>query len=96
MWQADVLITVIAKNDYMLIDSVFGPPGTVVYIMGSMCSKMLRLVHVAPVGDKGAFFSQILLGTAFSVCIDQPLLHNHRSLPLIIVSNELCPQKTNL
>ena len=54
MWQADVLITVIATNDCMLIDSVYGPTGTVVYIMGSMCLKIMRLVHVGPVGVKRA------------------------------------------
>ena len=54
MWQADALITVIETNDFMLIDSDYGPTGTVVYIMGSMCLKIMRLVHVGPVGDKGA------------------------------------------
>ena len=54
LWQADALITVIETNDCMLIDSVYGPTGTVVYIMGSTSLKILRLVHVSPVGDKGA------------------------------------------
>ena len=53
-WQADVLITVIETNDCMLIDSVYGPTGTVMNIMESTCLKILRLVHVGPVGDKGA------------------------------------------
>jgi len=87
MWQADVIITVIETNDCMLIDSVYGPTGTVVYIMGSTCLKILRLVLVGLVGDKGAFFPKYYYCSAFSVSVDQPLLHNHRSLQLIIFSN---------
>jgi hypothetical protein len=90
IWQADVQLTAIEMNDFMLID-------TVVYIMHTTCLKILSLVYVGPVGDKGEFryfFPKYHVDSAFSVSTDQLLHHNQLLLPLIIVSKEICPHKT--
>ena len=78
-------------NDNKLIHGVYGPAGTVVCIMLSICLKISRLVHVGSVGDKvalGQFFCypEYYVRSPFSVSIDQLLIHNHRSFFLFLVA----------
>jgi len=55
-----------------------------------------RLVHVGSVTDKVTMrqiFPKCCVSSVFSISIDQPLLHNHLSLTLIIICGQQHSQK---